>query len=250
MTEDQNATKVEEVPPHETTAAPVNVSVAMPHYFGVTPPMLLFGTATAALAVALALAILTHWVAAIILAVVSLLLLALFVSIARRRPETTLARVSATAVDRVRERTAWMVELMSVRTAAGRELARLRNELFALSGVREARLRDLGAAVYAEDEEATQALTDEIRRLDDVAQEKEAEMHAVAEAAEERIRKGRLSVQPTLIETPEPVPEPAPPPDEGTPPQQPLIPEPGPPPDEGTPPAPPIVPEPSPPDEV
>jgi len=252
MTKDQDETKVEEVPPHETTAAPVSVSVATPHYFGVTPPMLLFGTATAALAVALALAILTHWVAALILAVVSLLLLALFVGIARRRPDTTLARASATAVDRVRERTAWMVELMSVRTAAGRELSRLRNELFALSGARETRLRDLGAAVYAEDEEATQSLTDEIRRLDETAQEKEAEMHAVAEAAEERIRKGRLSVQPTLIETPGPpnVPEPSPPPDEGTPPQQPLIPEPGPPPDEGTPPTPPIVPEPGPPDEV
>ena len=236
MTKDEDETKVEEVPPHETTAAPVNVSVATPHYFGVTPPMLLFGT---------------HWVAALILAVVSLLLLALFVGIARRRPDTTLARVSATAVDRVRERTAWMVELMSVRTVAGRELSRLRNELFALSRAREERLRDLGAAVYAEDEEATQTLTDEIRRLDETAQEKEAEMHAVAEAAEERIRKGRLSVQPTLIEQPPPqVPEPAPPPDEGTPPQQPLIPEPGPPPDEGTPPAPEPIPEPGPPDEV
>jgi hypothetical protein len=250
MTKDEDETKVEEVPPHETTAAPASVSVATPHYFGVTPPVLLFGTATAALAVALALAILKHWVAALILAVISLLLLALFVGIARRRPDTTLARASATAVDRVRGRTAWMVELVSVRTAAGRELSRLRNELFALSRAREARLRDLGAAVYAEDEEAARALSDEIGRIDKTAQEKEAEMHTVADAAEERIRKGRLSVQPTLIETPPQVPEPAPPPDEGTPPQQPLIPEPGPPPDEGTPPAPAPVPEPSPPDEV
>src|SRR3989442_701883 len=98
-------------------------------------------------------------------------------------------------------------------SAAGRELARLRNELFALSGEREARLRDLGAAVYAQDKQATQALTDEIRRLDDAAQEREAQMHTVAEAAQERIRKGRLSIQPTLIETPTPpaVPEPSPP---------------------------------------
>ena len=223
MKKDEDETKVEEVPPHETSAAPLNVSVAMPHYFGVTPPMLLFGTATAALALAIALALLTHWIAALILAVVSLLLLALFVGIARRRPDTTLARASATAVERVRERTAWMVELMSVRTAAGRDLARLRNELFVLSGERESRLRDLGSAVYAEDEQATQGLTDELRRLDDRAQEKEAEMHAVAEAAQERIRKGRLSVQPTLIETPPTpdIPEPAPPPDEGTPPRQP-----------------------------
>src|SRR5207245_846592 len=126
-------------------------------------------------------------------------------------------------------------------------LARLRNELFELSGEREARLYDLGAAVYAHDEQATQALIDEISRVDDATQQREAQMHAVAEAAQERIRKGRLSVQPTLIETP--TPEPAPPPDEGTPPQPPLIPEPGPPPDEGTPPSPEPVPEPGLPDE-
>ena len=69
MTTDKDETKVEAVPPHETTAAPVNISVAEPHYFGVTPPVLLFGTATATLAVAVALAILTHWLAALILAV-------------------------------------------------------------------------------------------------------------------------------------------------------------------------------------
>ena len=65
-------------------------------------------------------------------------------------------------------------------------------------------------------------------------------------------RKGRLSVQPTLIEPPaQPnIPEPSPPPDEGTPPTPPLIPEPAPPPDEGTPPTPEPVPEPSPPDEL
>ncbi len=252
MTDDRNETKVEAVPPHETTEAPVNVSVAMPHYFGVTPPMLLFGTATAALAVAIALAILTHWLAALILAVISLLLLSVFVGVARRRPDTTLARVSATAVDRVRERTAWMVELVSVRTAAGRELTRLRHELLELSGERERRLRDLGAAVYAQDDGVTQSVIDDLRRLDDSAQEKEAQMHAVAETAQERILRARRSVEPTLIETPAPpdVPEPSPPPDEGTPPQQPLIPEPGPPPDEGTPPTPEPVPEPGPPDEL
>ena len=140
----------------------------------------------------------------------------------------------------------------SVRSAAARELARLRNELFALSGERDARLRDLGAAVYTGDEKATQTLKDELRRLDKTAREKEEQMQAVAEAAQERIRKGRLSVDPTLIETPAPppVPEPSPPPDEGTPPQPPLIPEPGPPPDEGTPPSPEPVPEPGPPDEL
>jgi membrane protein implicated in regulation of membrane protease activity len=241
---DQDATKVEHVPPHETTASPVNVSVAAPHYFGVTPPMLVFALATASLALAIAFALLAHWVAALLLAVVSLVLLALFVGVARRKPDTELARVSARAIDRARERMGWMLEVVAVRSSAGRELSRLRNEILRLVAERDSRLRDLGAAVYDEDDEARQKLTDEIRRLDEAAKEKEGEMQAIAEAAQEHIQRGRLSVQPTLIEAaaPVPVPEPYPPPDEGTPPQQPLIPEPSPPPDEGTPPSPDPVP--------
>jgi hypothetical protein len=93
-------------------------------------------------------------------------------------------------------------------------------------------------------------VTEEIRRLDEAAVEKEGQMRAIAEAAQEHIQRGRLSVQPTMIEPPAaPVPEPSPPPDEGTIPQQPVIPEPYPPPDEGTPPGPAPVPEPAPPDE-
>lgn len=248
---DQDATKVEQVPPHETTASPVQVSIATPHYFGVTPPMLLFALATASLALAIAFAILAHWVAALLLAVVSLVLLVLFVGVARRKPDTELARVSARAIDRARERTAWMLEVIAVRSGTSRELARLRNDILRLAAERESRLRDLGAAVYEDDDEARERLTDEIRRLDEAALEKEGEMRAIAEAAQEHIQRGRLSVQPTLIEPAAPIPaEPYPPPDEGTLPQQPMIPEPSPPPDEGTPPAPAPVPDPGPPDEL
>jgi type IV secretory pathway TrbD component len=244
--QDQDATKIEPVPPHETTSSPVHVSLATPRYFGVTPPMLLFALATASLALAIAFAILAHWVAALLLGVVSLVLLALFVGVARRKPDTELARVSARALDRARERTSWMLEVVAVRSGTGRQLSRLRQEVVQLAAVRESRLRDLGAAVYAADDEARYTLTDEIRRLDEAALEKEREMRTIAEAAQEHIQRGRLSVQPTLIEpaAPVPVPEPYPPPDEGTPPQQPLIPEPSPPPDEGTPPMPAPVPGP------
>jgi hypothetical protein len=141
---------------------------------------------------------------------------------------------------------------VAVRSGAGRELSRLRNEILHLAAVREGRLRDLGAAVYEGDDAARESVTDEIRRLDEAAMEREGQMRAIAEAAQEHIQRGRLSVQPTLIEPqgPVPVPEPFPPPDEGTPPQQPLIPEPSPPPDEGTLPTPAPVPEPGPPDEL
>jgi hypothetical protein len=54
--EDQDETRAEQVPPHETTASPIEVSTAMPRYFGVTPPTFLFGVATATLAIAIVLA--------------------------------------------------------------------------------------------------------------------------------------------------------------------------------------------------
>jgi hypothetical protein len=250
-TEDQDETKRENVPPHETSASPMQMSEATPHYFGVTPAMLVFALATASLALAIALAILAHWVAALLLAVVSLVLLAFFIGVARRKPDTELARVSARALDRARERTAWMIEVVAVRSSAGRDLSRLRAEIFQLASLREGRLRDLGVAVYDGDDAARDSVTEEIRRLDEAALDKEGQMRAIAEAAQEHIQRGRMSVQPTMIEppAPAPVPEPSPPPDEGNIPQQPMIPEPYPPPDEGTPPAPAPVPEPGPPDE-
>jgi hypothetical protein len=260
MTADRQETKIEQVPPHETTASPVQVSQAQPHYFGVTSAMLLFALATASLALAIALVILAHWVAALLLAVLSLVLLALFLGVARRKPDTELARVSARAIDRARERTAWMLEALVVRSGTSRELAHLRQELLQLAGARERLLRDLGAAVYGEDDEARQMATEEIRLLDKAAMEKEGQMWALAEAAQEHIQRGRLSVQPTMIGTSMSVPEPEPPPDEGTLPAPPpdegtlpgpaIVPEPSPPPDEGTPPAPAPVPEPASPDEI
>ena len=222
------------------------------HYFGVTPAMVVFGLATASLALAIALAILERWIAALVLAVVALVLLAIFLGVARRKPDTELARSSARALDRARERTAWMLEVVAVRSGTGRELSRLHAEILQLASVRESRLRDLGLAVYDGDDAAKESVTEELRRLDEAALEREGQMTAIAEAAQEHIQKGRRRVQPTLIEPPAPVPvpEPFPPPDEGTIPEPPLIPEPSPPPDEGTPPAPAPVPEPGPPNEI
>jgi hypothetical protein len=243
-------TEVLAVPRYETTASPVTYDAVMPRYFGVTPPMVVFALATAALAIAIAIAmaILAHWIAAIALAALSLVLLAWFVNVARRKPDTALARSSARAVDRMRERTGWFVESTRIRSATGKRLTRLRYELADADARRETLLRALGAAVYSGDAEATDSLREQLVRLDEEASEKEAEMHAIVDEAQERIAHGRRRVQPTMIEPPQPapVPEPGPPPDEGTPPTPSPVPEPYPPPDEGTLPAPDPVPEPGP----
>ncbi len=234
--EQENTTRIEKLPPHEPARSPVSMSVATPHYFGLTPPTLLFAVATSAIALAVLLAILSHWVAALVLAIVGLALLAIFVGSARRKPDTELARTSVRGIDRARERASWLVESFAVRSTAAGSVKRLRAEVLLLEQERDRRLRDLGAAVYRDDKPAAKSATGELRRLEQAATEKEEQMQAIADSTRDRLDKARFSIQPTLIEpaVPAPVPEPGPPPDEGTPPTPPPIPEPYPPPDEGT----------------
>jgi uncharacterized protein YdcH (DUF465 family) len=68
---------------------------------------------------------------------------------------------------------------------------------------RESRLRELGAAVYGGDDSSVKRLTDEVRHVDEQMEEKEGQMTAIAESAQERLQKGRLHVDPTVIKRPE-----------------------------------------------
>jgi len=202
-TDDQSVTQQEQVPPHESSPSPVDLSVAMPRYFGITPPTLLFGIATATLAIAVVLAVTAHWIAALVLAAAVLVEIALFLAVARRKPDTAVATASVNAVHRVRERAAWLVQATSVRTEAGRMLTPLRHELLELDQRRDRKLRELGAAVYGGEEDDARLLTDELKALDEERAAKEGEMRAIEEAAQQRLEKGRLHVQPTVIKRPE-----------------------------------------------
>ena len=203
MSDDENVTQAERVPPHETTASPVEVSVAMPRYFGVTPPTLLFGVATATLAFAIMFAIFAHWVVALVLAATVLFQIAIFAGVARRKPDTVITKVSLTAIQRARERASWLVHATSVRTETGRALAPLRRELIELGERRERLLRDLGAAVYGNDDEAASNLTSELEALHEERERNEQEMRAIEEEAQERLHKAHLHVQPTVVKPPE-----------------------------------------------
>jgi uncharacterized membrane protein len=196
-------TQVEQLPPHETSASPVAVAVATPQYFGLTPATLLFGVATATLAVAIVLGVLGHWLVALILAVVALVEIVLFVGVARRKPDTAVARASLTAVQRARERARWVVESTTVRTETGRTLKALRLELLQLGERRERLLRDLGEAAYGNEEEKTTRLRDELAALDAERRTKEAQARSIAESAEARLQEGRLRVQPTVVRPPD-----------------------------------------------
>ncbi len=148
------------------------------------------------------------------------------------------ARVVSPAWRTVRETTGYAVESVAVHTTARRDLYRMRRELAQLVAQRAESARILGESVYANDEEGTEAARAEMAELDGLVTAKEEEMRQTAEAAMERIQRAHLEVQPTQVETPEPLPEPSPPP-------QP-VPVPEPTPEPSDPPGPAHVPEPEP----
>jgi outer membrane biosynthesis protein TonB len=141
-----------------------------------------------------------------------------------------------------RESTEFVVESATVHSTARVELFRLRRELARLLAQRAESARLLGEAVYARDEEQTEAARQRLSELDGLVSAKEEEMERTAADATERIQRAQLQVQPTQIEPPQPAPEPFP---EPSPPPQPVpVPEPTPEPSE--PPGPAHIPEPTP----
>ena len=152
------------------------------------------------------------------------------------------ARALAPVFRALRETTGYAVESVTVHSSARVELYRLRRELADLLAQRAECARVLGEAVYAGDEDGTEAARGRMAELDGLVSAKEEAMERTAADATERIQRAQLQVQPTQIEPPAPAPEPFP---EPSPPPQPVpIPEPMPEPSE--PPGPAHVPEPTP----
>lgn len=235
-------TAVQELPAQETGPVPVELSVAEPRFFGVTPPAAVLALAAASLALAIVLFVSGHVIVGGALLGVAVVLAFFFVGLARRLPDAPVSRLSSGAVDALRARAGFAMEALSVHSGARVELFRLRRELAELLAQRAECARVLGEAVYADDEEGSESARSRMAELDGLVAAKEEEMEQTATGAMERIQRAQLQVQPTQIETPQPVPEPYP---EPSPAPQPVpVPEPGPEPSE--PPGPTIVPEPSP----
>ncbi len=228
-----------EVPPDETGPVPVHVQRAEPHWFGVTPPHLLLGVATAVSVFAIVLFVVGEWPYGLILLGIGALLVAAFVEAARRRPSSALTRTSTDARERARS----MLETYRARSAATAEARRAQSRLLMLDSERRTALLELGAAAHARDSSAEAGVRARLDGLDRREAELRAGLASSLQEGEERIRKARLPVQETMMVVP---PEPSPPPDEGSPPQPAVVPEPYPPPDEADPPEPARIPEPSP----
>jgi outer membrane biosynthesis protein TonB len=139
-----------------------------------------------------------------------------------------------------------MLETWRARAAATAEVRRIHSGLAIVDAERRSALLELGAAAHRGDGLGEAGVRARLADLDEHESRLRGDLDARLEHAGERIRKARLSVQDTMMVTPNQPNEPYPPPGEATPPQPAIVPEPYPPPDEGTPPAPAPVPEPGP----
>jgi hypothetical protein len=209
-------TQAFDVPPTETGPIPVSYERVEPRYFGVTPPMLLFGIALGGLAGGIVLFATGHWPIGLILIGIAVLAGVGFAEVARRKPDTAVTRVSAEALYGFRARAGSALESLAARGRAGADTLRTRRELARLAAQRLERLAALGDAVYRGDPTATREARARVAELDQRAAALEHELEERLDAAQERIRKARLEVQATqMLE----VQEPYPPPDEVTIPQ-------------------------------
>jgi hypothetical protein len=237
-----DATAVEEIPPEETGRVPVHKVAATPRYFGIAPPLALFAIAVAALAAAIVLFVAGKTIAGALLLAAAALFSVLFVGASKRLPENAVARVGRRVFATVRDRTGFAVEAVSVHSTTRVELFRLRRELSELAAERAEAARALGEAVYVGAEDEIEAGRNRMSELEQAFADKEREMTTVTAAANERIQRAQLQVQPTEVVEPPQVPEPMPAPSE---PSQPVtVPEPSPVPSEPSVPVP--SPEPSP----
>jgi len=219
-------TAVEEIPPEETGSVPVHKVAASPRYFGIAPPLALFALAVASLVAAIIVFVAGNAIAGALLLAAAVLFSALFVAASRRLPENAVARVGRHLVESIRARTGFAVEAVSVHSSARIELFRLRRELADLVAERAEAARVLGEAVYRGAEAEVEAGRNRMSELEQALAEKERQMTTVTAAANERIQRAQLQVQPTEVVEPPQVPEPMPAPSE--PPRPITVPEPSP----------------------
>jgi hypothetical protein len=207
---------------------PVSLVHAEPRWFGVPPPLLLFGVAVLSFALAVALFVAGSWPFGLILLGLAALLTAAFLEVARRRPDTAFTHASSQAAMGARSWASSRLELVRARSTALAAEQRVRGARAVIESERRAARLRLGEALKSEDEEAAEAARERLAELDRAESGLHGRLEERLALADERIRRVRMSVQQTMVVRPEPYP----PPDEGDPPTPAPVPEPYPPPDE------------------
>jgi hypothetical protein len=193
----------------------VDVHYAEPRFFGLAPPVFVFSAAILLLVFGIVLLFTGALAVGVIAIVVALCLLPTFLAGARRWPETRLARAGVSAADRLRGEAGVAAESVSTWSRASRDVARLRKEQFRLRRERDAKVRELGVAVHADDPSADD-LKAAAKELEVRIAENDRRLQSTVAGARRRVREEREAVVSTevlapeenpLVATPEPEPE-------------------------------------------
>jgi hypothetical protein len=191
------------LPPSETGPVPVVVKHAEPRWFGVPPPLVLLGLTVASFAVAIVSFAAGSWPAGLVLLGLSTLFAAVFLEVARRRPDSTLTQASFGAVVGARSWAGSRFEVLRARSSAIAESQRVHGARAVIESERRmARLR-LGEALRSHDIEGVHDARERLEELDRAEGSLEGRIEARRAQADERIRRVRLATQETMIKPPE-----------------------------------------------
>jgi zinc-ribbon domain len=191
-----------DLPPSDAHEEPIDVQHAQPRFFGLGSPVFVFGVMLVLLVAGIVLIVMDALVVGVISIVFAACLLPTFLAGARRWPETRLARVSVGTADRVRDEADVAVESISTWSKASRDVIRLRKEQFQLRRERDARIRELGVSVFAEDGRADD-LKASAQELDERRLRNEREQQRAIASARRRTRKRHAAVVATEVIEPE-----------------------------------------------
>lgn len=183
--------------------APIDVEHAEPRYFGLGPPVFVLAVAAGFLILGLVLLAVGSVAFGVLAIVVAAGLFPTFLAGARRWPHHPLARAGLSTADRARDEASVAVESISTWSRAGRDVVRVRKEQFALRRERDAKIRELGVAVYEDDGGRVSELKAAAKELDERIERNERELQRTIAAARRRVRKGRAAVASTEVIKPD-----------------------------------------------
>lgn len=196
-TDDTDEFEVPEMPP-----SPPNYERVQPHYFGVTPHLLVGALGAAGILAGVAMLASGSVAVGVLLLLAGLLLAALFAEQARRRRSSSLDRAAAGAIDRSLALAGFTRATVASWTTASRRVAKLRLEASRLARERSHVQYDLGGAVHADDEARTRELRDRMRELDAEIDRRGRAATAAIQAAQRRTRDERRAVASTEVRRP------------------------------------------------
>jgi hypothetical protein len=189
-----------EVPPHETSPAPATVTRATPRWFGVAPATLVLAIAVVALGAGTWLLVTGALVAGLLTLGIALLLFAVFLEVARRKPDAPVAQKAAGAADSFKARAGVTAQAVRTRSAARRAIKSRRAQALQLQGERDRLVRALGEATYRGEDDSE--LREQVAAVEARQAGLQAEAEEIARQADEEVERASRAVQPTEIRPP------------------------------------------------